>query len=287
MFVVGLVNYKTSVYMETQFKIYRDFAGEDFQIIVIENSHNQQELDRIVEIAQAFAIPIRVILGNTEGYSSESHGSALNKAYKVSVDEYPNVPYLLTQDPDFFWVRPHFLTFLKEKLQHSWVVGAPYPETDGHFQGPKDFPAAFGAAYQADKLREIGADFRYTPGPPISQDVGWQIRANLGYGPYFSFAQEEFVPQGMYSFATPRHSSSSKMCNTPRRYCADNRTVGYHLFFGSFETTVSRGIHLSRGRASKNRRQKLYDMMPPEEWQENRRKLCEFFWKEINSAAKQ
>lgn len=35
-------------------------------------------------------------------------------------------------------------------------------------------------------------------------------------------------------------------------------------------------------KVSKKHRQKLLDTMPSEEWQNNRKKACDFFWKEIN-----
>jgi len=287
MFVVGFVNYKTSVYMETQFKIYRDFAGEEFQIVIVENSRNMEEYDRILQLAKKSAIPIDILSGDTAPrYSSDAHGCALQQLYNHTLIKYPKATYLLTQDPDFFWVQPHFLTFLKEKLQTCVVVGAPYPEdgpTWSNFVGPHDFPVAFGAAHQIDALYRIKADFRWAQGPP-AKDVGWQIRERLKDEKYYAFVQEKFEISNSHSFSTDP-TQSKKWMSQPRKYLFGNTILAYHLFFGSFEMSISRGMKLAKsGKICK--REKINQTMPSAQWQEGRIKLCEFFWKEINDAAK-
>ena len=277
LFTVGFVNYKTSLYMETQFKIYQHFAGEDVKIIVVDTSNLDEEFAALNEIVKKFNIPIQTIQLDFHGkYASDAHGSGLQYIYEI-VD----TDYFLTQDPDFFWVLPSFLTFFKEKLQDHVVVGAPYHLSAlADWSGHPWFPAAFGAAHDMKALHEVNADFRYSTEPipgvnkQIDRDVGWLVREKLKNRSYYYFS--------VMSAQLPIGKTYSN--NYWQKYLDGQTTVAYHLQRGSFETQAKDGLRLAyHGRV--NRRERLRTMRAPKEWQRNRKKACEFFWEEINKAA--
>lgn len=266
-----MVNYKTSVYLETQFKIYQEYAGRDFRIIIIDTSRNDEEYNRVVQIAKQFDISVQAVQLPIVAYSSEAHGAGLQHAYELVDAKYTQ--YFIAQDPDFFWVKPRFLCYLEHQLQKYTTIGAPYSMTgQAGWMGHPYFPAAFGAAYRADVLRKVEANFDY--GGDCQKDVGWNVRDNLASKPYFYFhgrhcsvAQEV----GAYSYV-----------NMSTRYVDFNdETIAYHLYRGSFELDDSTGFQMIIQDPKK-----LAQVMPPEKWQIARKKLCDFFWKEINDAAK-
>lgn len=252
--------------MTTQFKIYERFAGEEFKIIVVDTSCSDQEHQVLLEIVKQFTIPIEIIRYDLENINgSMAHGKGLQYIYEM-IRNNESVQYFLTQDPDFFWVKPQFLTYLKEKLQTYTVVGAPYhsPRVAG-WSGHMWFPAAFGAAYRMEALRSTDADFTHSvkraPDGSI-RDVGWLVRERLAEQPYFYFQQHRApLPIGKTSFEM-----------IWRRYTDSDATIAYHLHRGSFEGHVS-----VLPIATEERR----NMKPPNEWIENREKACIFFWEEI------
>jgi hypothetical protein len=275
MFIVGFVNYKTSIYMETQLQTYKRFAGEKFQIVVLENSKNQEETDTLIEIIKKNGVPVKLIKGITTNYCSFAHGEGLQQIYELIIKEYPDVPYFLTQDPDFFWVQPNFLSFLKDKLSQFTTVGAPYHDQGATGGGGHPwFPAAFGAAYKLDVMKRKDINFRasderYPNGR--MHDVGWQVRENLQEEPYFYFDQMRTkLPFGSYSTEPFVH-----------RYSVDDHIVAYHLHGGSLEMDWKK----MRQWFKRDRyKQRLIDAKAPPEWQENRKKICEFMWQEINKS---
>ena len=272
MFTIGFVSYKSWIYIKTQLQIYKYFAGEPFKIIIVDTSRNDKEFGRVKSIVKEFNdISIDLISYDPPSkYSSGAHGEGLQRIYNMV-----QTPYFLTQDPDFFWVKPQFLTFLKSKLETHVVVGAPYT-SERATTGSKYpwFPSAWGAAYRVENLRVIEADFRW--GGCLLEsviDVGWQIRERLGYLPYYTFQQKSFKSLG----PTYEDDSSS------REFLDEGLTVAYHLGKGNHETYATKGIRMSQGNVRMQER--LRKLPVPKKWQDNRTKACEFFWKKINDAA--
>ena len=276
MFIVGFVNYKSSIYMETQLKIYREFAGEEFQIVIIDNSMNEKEFEVLQEMASHFSIPIEVVLFSPPSKrGSAAHGEGLQYIYELRCQNEPNIQYFLTQDPDFFWVKPQFLTYLKFKLQTYTVVGAPYHPHYVEWSGHPNFPAAFGAAYRIKDLQRVKADFRYSPQSSPNghiRDVGWIVRERLADQPYFYFEQETCQLTEEHSFE-----------KGSRKYIDNGTVISYHLIRGCHETSERKGRSMAK--SSVARQELLKTLMPPKKWQDNRRRACEFFWKKINDAA--
>ena len=257
--------------METQLKIYEKFANSKFEIIIVDNSQNDEEWRSLQNVCDHFSFPLKVIKYGTPGKgSSESHGEGLQYIYNLIKDR-KDIDYFLTQDPDFFWVKPDFLKFIEDKMLTFTTVGAPYhfayPIVDG---GHPWFPAAFGCSYRWDMLTRISANFRaLKDNSGIEKDVGWQVRCELSKFPYLNFEQESFVPKGEYSFEM-----------IPRKYIVDGETIAYHMHRGSFEVKAKRQISWTKGRIQCQN--KIHAMQAPQEWQENRKKMCDFFWKEIS-----
>lgn len=260
-FTVGMVNYKTSVYMETQFKIFKEFSGESFEFIILDNTQDPKELDILNDLIAKYQIKAQVIPHiSKNNYGSAQHGEGLQIIYDLV-----QTKYFLAQDPDFFWTKPNFLTFLKEKLVKVVAVGA-----TGTHRSHLSFPGAPGCAYTTALLKVISANFNIgmLMGGPNNGDVGWYIEDKLKNLPYLTLPFN-FQPTsiGQASFIL------NGGCN---RYTLESETIAYHISRGSFEHPVDRSLSLA------DRLRKPV----PEEWVLNRKKYCDFFYQEILAASK-
>lgn len=242
---IGIVNYKSAVYIKWQLKIL--FESNDpscFKLIIVDNSspHQKKELEELTKEYSAKYKNIEVIyLLPKEESASGQHGEGLSL-----VKEKTTTKYLLVHDPDFFWVQGGYLNSLKDYLEQSKdnvAIGAPYPNKIGI--GDPWFPSAYGCAYKTDTLK--GVDFfadvseekrkesfkKYpiSEGFEFSYDVGWKIREKLSNKKFFTFSQRE-APElnkiiGAHSFET-----------LTREYFYNGKTIGFHLFRGTFTGTV-------------------------------------------------
>jgi len=236
---VGIVNYKSAVYLRWQLRIlYEANPAASFTLIIVDNSrpHERDELERLTA-------PYRERHGNLEllfhapaaEAASAQHGEALEL-----IRSRARTPYLLVHDPDFFWVRYDYLARLAELLERgNLAVGAPYPEKVG--LGDPWFPAAFGCAYRRAALRDLDFAARVSPeaiaesfarwpqaeGYGYSFDVGWRIREALSDRPHLAFKQRIDGRIG-------REFSARRFNIVPRQYRHAGRVFGYHLFRGSF-----------------------------------------------------
>ena len=272
MFTIGFVNYKTSLYLETQFKIYESFAGEPFKIIVVDNSKNNNETSKLEELKHKVRFPLEIVINHNpkQPNGSGQHGEGLQIIYEMT-----QTPYLVVQDPDFFWVKPHFLRTFRKKLQDFTVIGAPYHNGEcARWNGPADYPAAFGAVYNLLKTGDRRLDFNFTD-PLVEtshtgaiKDVGWRIRGLLKNDPYEAFSLT-------YTDLNIGPHSYENTGTTHTYWCGDE-VIGYHLLRGSFE---ERPPHLSKDWAPPSQ------LTAPSEWLENRRTASEYFLKEISYRA--
>jgi len=262
MFIIGMVNYKTSDLIETQFSIYRDFAGASYKIVLLDTSGYDEEYQALLNTSKCFNIPIQIFRYSpirTDG--SGAHGESLQHLYKLICESEPSAQYFLTQDPDFFWVKRNFLAHLEERLLQYEVVGAPYSiekmKTLGSIR--PDFPAAFGAVYKMSTLHSIGADFQADGLDTVAKDVGWQIRNNFGSRTYFSFNQTKLLLAQTVGLVSRENISCT--------YFDEDKVIAHHLYRCSMSKNPCSGSFKHPDRA---------------EWQKNRKLMCEKFWKEIN-----
>lgn len=239
LWTVGIVNYRSAIYIRWQLKIlFEANPPESFQLVLVDNSrpHERAELEKLVA-------PYRAKFGNVElifhtpaeGPASIQHGEALE-----IVRARTRTPYLLVHDPDFFWVRNGYLRTLAGILEAgALVVGAPYPEKVGI--GDPWFPAAFGCAYRMaalagldfvasvtpETIAESFARWPRTDGYGFSFDVGWRIREALSEKPHVSFEQRA-APELNRSIGPHSFEIIS------REYLHEGRRIAFHLFRGSF-----------------------------------------------------
>ena len=148
MFVIGFVNYKSSIYMSAQIEIYKRFAGEDFKIIIADTSLDKEEHEKLKRAVLNRGVDVEVVEFEPEGkHGSKPHGEGLQFIYNKAVKEYKDAEHFLIQDPDFFWVKKSFLTRIKDLLCSHEMVGGQYrPNTYGARGQHPNAPAAFGCA---------------------------------------------------------------------------------------------------------------------------------------------
>ena len=271
---IGIVNFKSSVYLEYQMKILYEFNDpESFKIIIIDNSapHETDELSKIAkEYEQYHNMEVIYFDPSSEPWmrGSGQHGQGLNEVLKRADTE-----YLLVHDPDFFFVQKNFLAALEEKLNEgNFSIGAPYRHlngTDTGEIGKPDFPSAFGAAY---KMSEI-ADLSFLPSvslelfkaghicwiEPLGADVGWEMRKKLSSAKYISFDQQ-LAKLLKYNFGDYSFQQD------PYEYFLDGKRIAYHLFRGTF---VDDGRKFSTLKI---------DQTTPEQWNKTREKFAKYFY---------
>ena len=242
---IGIVNYNSAVYIKWQLKIL--FEANDpncFKLIIVDNSapHQKQELEELTKEYSKKYQNIEVIyLVPKEESASGQHGEGLSL-----IKEKTTTKYLLVHDPDFFWVQIGYLNSLKSYLEQAndnVAIGAPYPNKIGI--GDPWFPSAYGCAYKTNALKGVDffadvseekrkSSFKKYPiseGFEFSYDVGWKIREKLSNKGFFAFFQREALELnkiiGTHSFET-----------LTREYFYKDRTIGFHLFRGTFTGTV-------------------------------------------------
>jgi hypothetical protein len=222
---VGIVNFNSSVYLKYIVKSLYDFNDpRQFNLIIVDNSklHERDELQQIVACYRYYDNIEVIYHVPMAHFPSGQHGEALNIILEKS-----NTPFLMVQDPDFFWVQKNHLTTLERYFSQGYLaIGAPY-RTRNIKDGNKNFPAAFGCAYKKEALS--GVDF--SPSNSLSEiselgrDVGWKIRETLSSGRFLSFEQSKsdiHLGLGKFSYDV-----------NPYEYYLEGRKVAYHLFKGS------------------------------------------------------
>jgi hypothetical protein len=236
---IGIVNYKSAVYIGWQLRIlYEANPPESFELVIVDNSrpHEREALERLAAPYRDRHRNIELLYHEpTPGAASTQHGEAL-ELIRARV----RTPYLLVHDPDFFWIRHGYLALLADLLERgNLAVGAPYPQKVG--LGNPWFPAAFGCAYRTAALADLDFTARVTPRAieesfarwpqaedyGFSFDVGWRIRETLSEQPHLAFAQRVCGRLGR-SFGAYGFSVE------PREYRHEGRALAYHLFRGSF-----------------------------------------------------
>lgn len=236
---VGIVNYRSAVYIAWQLKIlYEANPPESFELLLVDNSQppERAELERLAAPYAARHRNIELVFHLPKpGAASNQHGEGLEL-----IRARARTPYLLVQDPDFFWVRRDYLALLAELIERgNLAVGAPYPEKVG--LGDPWFPAAFGSAFRrsalegldfnaratADAVAESFARWPQADGYGFSFDVGWRVREILSDHPHLAFEQRVRPDLG-------RDFGSPTFTILPREYRHDGRALAYHLFRGTF-----------------------------------------------------
>lgn len=242
---IGIVNYKSSVYLKWQLKGYFEFNDPaTFEFIIVDNSrpHERERLESLTREYREKYDNIQVVFHEpVEKSASGQHGEGLDIILAKT-----RTQYLLVQDPDFFWVRPGHLTLLQDEMERNGYscIGAPYPDKVG--LGDPWYPAAYGCAYPVADLR--GLDFsafateekrqesfdRYPPkmGFGYSFDVGWKIREALSNRPFSTFSQRVCYE---LRWMVGRHSFET----LSREYYHQGEPVAFHLFRGTFTGKVT------------------------------------------------
>ena len=247
-----MVNYHSSVYIKWQLKILHEFNTEnDFDLIIIDNSNNINEFKKLKSLTNTYPNVKLVKYTPKCKTASGQHGEGLDKIRKIA-----NSKYLIVQDPDFFWLKKNYLSWLESLLQYNDAVGIPYPKTV--LEGQARFPGAFGCAYPLEKIKDISFkayindDVEYSEGKFLEfrknnsmgkkydfpYDVGWSLRKKLSKKHnhnFISFYQkeifnaigEELSQNTKYSFET-----------NSRVYYHNNNIVCLHLFRGTFTGRV-------------------------------------------------
>ena len=247
---IGIVNYKTSYYLKWQFKcLYQFNDPKDFKIVIVDNSRDEEEKQKLLAIAKPYQDQhnnLQIIFFNpTEKSASGQHGEGLTLILK----EYADTPYILFQDPDFFWVKQNVLNWFESYLEKDKVaIGAPYPGKVG--EGHPRFPCAYGCAHRVADIKHLDlmADaseearqrsftlFPIKDGWEFSYDVGWKLRQALSTADnHDNFVTIEDQLAMEIKEIIGRHSFET----ITRKYIYDGKIIAYHLFRGSFTGMVT------------------------------------------------
>jgi len=271
---IGMVNYKSSIYIEYQLKNLYEFNNpDDFKLIIIDNSnpHEKQELESAITPYKKYNnCEIIYFNPSLEPWmrGSGQHGEGLNEVLKRT-----DTKFLLVHDPDFFFVQQNYLKIIEQELENgNLTIGAPYR---GSFEtgeiGKYDFPSAFGAAYVTSQIKDL--DFnpslnkeKLVTGSascidPDGADVGWKMRDKLSAQPYKSFTQKRervLRSLGKYSCSI-----------SPYSYYLNGKLIAYHLFRGTFIDAEDKFM-ISK-----------IDQITPAQWTEVRKKYARYFYNEM------
>ena len=248
---IGMVNYHSSVYIKWQLKILHEFNSEnDFDLIIIDNSRNRKEFDKLQQLCKGYNNVQLIQYSPTSKTASGQHGEGLDQIRKIT-----NSKYLITQDPDFFWLKKDYLLWLEKLLQYNDAVGIPY--INSVMEGQSMFPGAFGCAYIFKKIKNktfkayINDDVKASwdkhhdliknsrdQNHDFCYDVGWKIRKGLSQKDdynFISFHQEQvFDAIGEALQQSKKHSFQT----ISRAYYHNNEAVCLHLFRGTFTGKV-------------------------------------------------
>jgi hypothetical protein len=272
---IGIVSYKSSVYLEYQLKIlYGLNDPKSFKLIIIDNStpFEKEEISKVLESYKYYNnCEVIYFDASKEPFmrGSGQHGQGLNEILKRT-----DTKFLLVHDPDFFFVQDKYLDVLEQEIESGHlVVGAPYRfASEIGSIGNFDFPAAFGAAYLTSAIK--GLDFSpslsikkfeeisKTPAwlDPNGADVGWKIRSALSILKYKSFSQK--------SRRRLKYIGKYSGSNLPYSYYLNNKLIAYHLFRGTF---VDSELSYTKSKI---------DLQAPDFWNSSRKKYAKFFYYE-------
>ena len=234
---IGIVNYKSFVYLKHQIKGLYEFNSIPFKLIIVDNSVPSEEIELRELLNQYPNTELICHHPQTEG-SSRQHTEGLNIIQK-RVD----TKYLLIQDPDFFWVRKDILKILQTKFEEGNVcVGAPFYRP----QFTNDTtPALWGCAYLTSILEE--GDFEsfsvalsrdeVSRDLALGRDTGWKLRdkfknQNL---PTYSFVDKVGFPD--WFPMKGKHTGAFNEKDS-HEYFYEDRPIGYHLFHGSYDSDL-------------------------------------------------
>lgn len=242
------VNYKSHTFIAWQLKILYEFNNpNDFEIIIVDNSVDKEEYQKLLAISQPFKEKyqnIKIVeykpINKT---SSGQHGEAIEIAKKNI-----NSKFTLIHDPDFFWLKKNYLNYLEKLMDGNDAVGAPYPRQVAI--GQEYFPSAFGCAYLTEKI--INTSFEayyendvekswkiyyesdyYKKNYDFYYDVGWKIREKLSKeddSNFITFHQINIFDK--LNLLLKKHQKYSYETNT-RLYFWNSKVIGAHLFRGT------------------------------------------------------
>lgn len=230
--------------MKWQLKALYEFNNpEDFDLIIVDNSRpkEKKELEMLTAPYQKHYNNISIIYYEPEEKSaSGQHGEAMTVALQKADSK-----YFLANDPDFFWIKQNYLSWLAAHLERGLdAIGAPYPRGVG--LGNSHFPCAYGCAHPLKLIKHLDfraesssekweESLRVYPDKEYSFDVGYKIREALSSPErddnFLSFDQEDCKDLskkiGLHSFEV-----------ISKKYSVDGEPVAYHLFRGSFTAKV-------------------------------------------------
>lgn len=246
---VGIVNYKSAVYLPSQMRILHGF-NEPCRVIILDNSHDDFSA-LTAEYPNIQIVRHKPVLAR----GSCQHGEGLTEILRMTT-----TPYLLVHDPDFFWVRKNMLGILESFLAGGCVaIGAQHDDTN--IDGDPLFPSPYGCAYQTKALD--GCDFHADPNVTTARngrDVGWKIRHKLCGQPYATFHMGQW--HGFPNFGRWSYEKIEKA------FIYQDRPVAAHLMRGCFETLGEQGPDHP-------------DDQPPTRWVDARRQYAVFFADEV------
>jgi|GEM_PF-5471166 len=235
---IGIVNFRSIDYIEYQLKILYEFNNpNEFELIIVDNSE-PSEIDELQNLASKYISKYQNLIlikadsndlaVDKQSIAHHQHANGMNTILKNTKGK-----YLLVQDPDFFWTQKNYLDIFEKEFENGAVcIGAPYGVQIK--TGNPDFPSAFGCAYITNMLTEYSCDFHCGDVAQRRDEhkfVSWKMRAAFSSMKYVSFSQT--------ISSLPLFFGEHSYLSIPRYYTYNNKTIGYHLFRGSFVATNS------------------------------------------------
>lgn len=269
---IGMVNYHSSVYIKWQLKILYEFNNErNFKLIIVDNSQNNDEFDKLQELCKEYInvnnnidlIQHKPIDKTASGQHGEGLDIIKNKADST---------YLITQDPDFFWLKQNYLEWLEYLMQFNDAVGIPYPHKV--IEGQEYFPGSFGCSYKLEKIKDSSfmpyinndvdlswkefnkiLDKKKDKQYDFSYDVGWQVRKKLSKNNNYNFIS--FSQKNIFDLLSHIQGSNIEHSfeSLSTVYFYNNELVACHLFRGTFTGKV-----IKNADPKSNLDSKIYDI---------------------------
>jgi hypothetical protein len=232
---VGIVNYKSLIFIEHQLKTLFEFNSIPFKLIIVDNSI-PSEYEKLKTLCEQYDNVCVIKNEPTSSGTSCQHSEGLYKMFE-QVDS----DYLLVQDPDFFWVKKDYLKLLKDKLDEGYVcVGAPFYRED--FSNDTT-PALWGCAYDVNILeKEDFYSFENLNEDEIlkqlieGKDTGWRLREKFEKQnlPTFSFNDSLGISH-KHSFSNTIEHYLDTDINSIHEYRYNDEVIAYHLSHGCHE----------------------------------------------------
>jgi len=207
-----MVNWESEDFLQCQLRfLYESNPVDQFRIVVIDNSN---------ELKRRFYTRYK----NLEIWprSQNGHGPSLDRVLHNA-----NSEFLLTQDPDFFWLHKGHLAWLESFLENDVAVGAEYPggvSVDGYDCDPT-FPACWGCAFRLSEIKELSFEMAGST-ETNGKDVGWRMRVALSGKPFTSFRVGAYVGKDL----GPVNWSGMP----PTTFWHENTPVAIHVMRGSY-----------------------------------------------------